>query len=92
MKFKTITYIFLLLIVTINYSCSSSQPGKTPSTVEEAEIQLAKKQKKSNREAKKSKKAAYKRYWKGQSKSAKKSIKKNHRRNKRIAKHKKKKK
>ena len=77
MKNKTF-FICLLLLISLNIgSCSSTTPNNNPATVEEAQKQLAKKDKKNSRAAKKAKKASHKRYWKTQSKESKKSIKKN---------------
>ena len=86
MKIKTICATLLLLFASLQTGCASSGPGKTPATVEEAEKQIAKKQKKSAREAKKVQKEAYKRFWKMQTKEARKSIKKNERRQRKLAK------
>ncbi len=91
MKFKTIYSILLLLCLSMNTGCGSTKPSKTPATVEEAEKQIAKQQKKSSREAKKVQKEAEKHYWSLQSKEAKKSVKQNLKRQKRITRHRKKK-
>ena len=90
MKIKTIYTIILLLAALNVTSCGSTNPSKTPTTIEGAEKLLAKKRKKQAKASKKAQKAAQKRYWRAQSKSARKSVKKNNRRQKRIARHKKK--
>lgn len=90
MKFKTIFQLLLLLSVLTISACASSGPGKTPSSVEEAEKMLAKQDKQRQKQAKKDQKEANKRFWAMQSKSARKSIKQNKRRNKRLARMKKK--
>ena len=90
MKIKTIYVLLLLSALTLAPSCASKGPGATPATVEEAEKQLAKNQKKQSKIAKKEQKAAYKHYWSMQSKAARKSIKQSKKRQKRIAKHRKK--
>lgn len=82
--------IFVLLFVSVLFSCGSKNPGNTPSTVEAAEKELAKRERIQAKEAKKAKKAAYKHYWSLQSKERRKSIKKNLKRQKRIARHNKK--
>ena len=89
MKFKTIFHILLLLFALTMTNCGSTSPKKNPTSVVEAEKQLAKNNKKANRKGRKFRKQAEKRYWRAQSKQSKKSIKKNRKRNKRIARHKK---
>ena len=61
MNLRTILIAFLLLNAIILGSCGSKSPGNTPATVEEAEKQLAKEAKKTEREEKKAKKEACKR-------------------------------
>lgn len=88
MKLITI-FAFGLLFMSI-VSCGSKNPASTASTVEEAEKELAKRDKAQQKAAKKAKKEAYKHYWSLQTKEAKKSIKKNLKRQKRIARQRKK--
>ena len=90
MKIKTKYAIVLLLLSFGLTNCGSTRQDKNPSTVEEAEKLMAKKQKKQAKAAKKANKEAYKLYWKAQTKEAKKSIRQNKRRQKRIARHNKK--
>lgn len=85
MNIKTFLMLLLLLGLTATQSCSSTKPGQTPATVEDAEKMLAKQSKEKSKQAKKETKAAQKHFWSLQSKEAKKSIKKNKRRNKRLA-------
>lgn len=85
MNIKTFLILLLLLGLSTVQSCSSTQPGQTPATVEDAEKMLAKQAKANAKQAKKDTKAAQKHFWSLQSKEAKKSIKKNKRRNKRMA-------
>jgi len=85
MKIRTFFYLFVVCLVLNSTACRSAGPGNNPTSVEDAEKQLAKKAKKdgkaSRREAKKSQKA----YWKRQSKSARKSVKRNLKNQKKIA-------
>ena len=90
MNIKTFLILFLLFALLGTPSCSSTQPGKTPATVEDAEKMLAKQAKANAKKAKKEQKAAQKHFWSLQSEEAKKSIKKNKKRNKRMARAKKK--
>jgi hypothetical protein len=85
MNIKTFLPLILLFTLSILGSCSSTKPGQTPATVEDAEKMLAKQAKTNGRKAKKEQKAAQKHFWSLQSKEAKKSIKKNAKRNKRMA-------
>lgn len=85
MNIKTFLLLLLLLGASTLPSCSSTQPGQTPATVEDAEKMLAKQAKAKSKQAKKETKAAQKHFWSLQSKEARKSIKKNKRRNKRLA-------
>jgi len=89
MKFRTIFHVLLLLFAFATTNCGSVGPKKNPTSVVEAEKQLAKNNKKANRKGRKARKESDKRYWRAQSKQSKKSIKKNKKRNKRIARHKK---
>ncbi len=91
MKFKTIFHLLLLFSILTIGSCAASGPGKTPSSVEEAEKMLEKQEQERAKQAKKDQKEANKRFWAMQSKAAKKSIKQNKKRNKRLARMKKKK-
>ncbi len=74
-----------VLVLQLVTSCSTAKEGKNPSTVAEAEAQLAKKEKIKQKEASKAKKEAEKNFWKRQTKSAKKSIKKNKKRQEKLA-------
>lgn len=89
MKVKTFILLFLLsqsaLIIS---SCGSSKPDKNPSTVAEAEEQLAKNRKKEAKANKKANKEAHKRHWDLQTKEAKKSIKRNKKRHRKNNKNK----
>lgn len=78
---KTVLILFLVFS-TSNFiqSCANSKIGKTPDTVEEAELLLAKKRKKESKAKRKENKAIQKRYWDMQTKEAKKSIKRNKKR------------
>tara|TARA_B110000285_G_scaffold197364_1_gene228960 strand:- start:599 stop:865 length:267 start_codon:yes stop_codon:yes gene_type:complete len=87
MKFRTIFHVLLLLFTLTTTNCGIIRTKKNPTSVAEAEKELAKKNKKANR---KSNEEAEKRYWSMQSKQSIKSIKKNKKRNKRMARHKKK--
>ncbi|MCO4813986.1 MAG: hypothetical protein KC454_04700 [Flavobacteriales bacterium] len=89
MKFRTIFHVLLLLFALTTANCGSVGPKNNPTSVAEAEKQLAKNNKKANRKGRKARKESDKRYWRAQSKESKKSIKKNKKRNKRIARHKK---
>jgi len=89
MKFRTIFHTILLLSALTMTNCGSIGAEKNPTSVAEAENQLAKNNKKSNRRGRKAQKEAEKRYWGAQSKQTRKSVKKNKRRNKKIARHKK---
>jgi gas vesicle protein len=85
MNIKTFLQVLLLFGILSLQSCSSTKPGQTAATVEDAEKMLAKQAKANAKQAKKDTKAAQKHFWSLQSKEAKKSIKKNKRRNKRLA-------
>ena len=89
MNIKTFITLLLLLSLPLLEGCSSTKPGQTPATVEDAEKMLAKQSKAKQKQAKKETKAAQKHFWSLQSKEARKSIKKNKRHNKRFAKAKK---
>lgn len=78
---KTLLILFLVFSTpTFIQSCANSKIGKTPDTVEEAELLLAKKRKKESKAKKKENKAIQKRHWDLQTKEAKKSIKRNKKR------------
>ncbi len=85
MKFRTIFLLFLLFAGTQVVSCGSKNPESTAITVEDAEKQLAKQEKKRVKAANREKKRAHKHYWSLQTKDARKSIKKNYRRQKKAA-------
>jgi hypothetical protein len=82
MKFRLIKVLFALLFICCLPSQSFAQVGKTPSTVEEAEALLAKKEKEKQKAAKKARKEAEKRFWSMQTKDRRKSVKKNYKRQK----------
>ena len=63
MNIKTFLILFLLFALFGTPSCSSTQPGQTPATVEDAEKMLAKQAKANAKKAKKEQKAAQKHFW-----------------------------
>ena len=87
MQIKTIL-ISIILLLTLGFSsCASTAPGGyNPSSVAEAEEQLAQKKKEQLKASDKAIKAGEKRYWKMQSKEARKRVKRTNIRQKRNSK------
>ncbi|MBW7868758.1 MAG: hypothetical protein H3C31_10575 [Brumimicrobium sp.] len=72
----------LFNIISLGSSCASSGPAKTPTTVDEAERNIARDRRDRLKAAEKQQKAARKAFWKLQSKEAKKRVKQTQKREK----------
>lgn len=86
LKTKLIQILLLCFLIISNYSCISTAPGVSYSSVEKTEKVRDKIAKSKEKEAKKAKKEAHKAYWDKQSKNARRLIKYTEKNRKRIEK------